>query len=283
MSRQYKRKVKLTIGDGINALIVEDLRVKFEISKDLQGYPNLAKIDIFNLNDDSRAKVKDEFSKVIFNAGYEDNVKQLFLGDIRNVIHSRQGVDFITTIYAADGDTDFQGSFVNTSLSEGVKIKDIVDIVVADFKDVVVGELQGLTGERDKLRGVILSGPSKDILNQYGNDYDFDWSVQDGVFETIGKDEAFNDVTTVSSQFGMLGSPSITELGADVRILLNPSILPNRRIKIESSAPQLALGNLYFRDIKKTLGEGFYKVQKVIHTGDTHGNDWYSDITGRAL
>ena len=40
--------------------------------------------------------------------------------------------DLITTIYAGDGDADFQGAFTNISLTDGAKIKEIVNTVVSD-------------------------------------------------------------------------------------------------------------------------------------------------------
>ena len=281
MGRQYLREYALTIGNGTEALEIKELRIAFEITKDILGFPNLARIDIYNLNDTSRGKVKDEFTKITFNVGYQNGVKQIFLGDIRNVVHARQGVDFITTIYAADGDRDFRESFTNVTFSEGATVKQIVQEVSKSFSEVTTGILDGLESTKDKLLGTTLSGDSSTILNQLGEDYDFDWSIQDNRLETINKDEAFDDVTVVSSQTGMIGSPSITELGADVKMLLNPRILPNRQIQIQSATPEYELGNLFFRGIKRTLGEGFYKVQKVVHTGDTESNDFFTTVTGR--
>jgi len=55
MPLQYKRKYELLIGAD-SGIKLSDLRVKFEITKDLTGYPNLAKIQIFNLSKSTRAK-----------------------------------------------------------------------------------------------------------------------------------------------------------------------------------------------------------------------------------
>ena len=79
----------------------------------------------------------------------------------------------------------------------------------------------------------------------------------------------------------MIGSPTITELGADVRTLMNPRLNPYRAVQITTPDAEINVGNLFFRTKVPTLGTGLFRINKVIHTGDTRGNDWTSAITGR--
>ncbi len=79
MSRQYKRKYSLTIDDNSGSIrIIENLRIRFEITKSLISHPNIAKIEIFNANQDTLSALQKKFTKITFNAGYEGSVRLLF-------------------------------------------------------------------------------------------------------------------------------------------------------------------------------------------------------------
>jgi len=283
MPLQYKRQYELLIGAAETGVRIVDMRIKFEITKDLTGYPNLAKIDIFNLSKETRAKIETEFDSVIFNAGYVDNVRLLFKGEIRNVTHLKQGVDTITTLFAYSGAKDFDTAKVNISFKEGTKVKNIVEHVIGSFKDVSHGIIEGLDDLGDKLQGVTLSGSSKDIMDNLASENNFEWSINDGVIDVIPNDKTIDKTFVINGVTGMLGSPTITEIGADVKSLLNPEYIPNGKIKIESLTQAVSLGDLNFRNINKTIGEGLYKIQKVTHVGDTHENQWDSTIVGVRL
>ncbi len=279
MPLQYKRDYELLIGD-LAGIRITGLRLKFEITKDLTGYPNLAKLEIFNLSKFTRDRIQDELENIILNAGYENNVKLLFKGQIRNVTHIKQGVDMITTIYAHDGAKDFDTAKTNITFKEGTTVKQIIESVIDTFKDTVKGSIEGLDNLGDKLQGVSLSGSSKDILDQYAQENNFEWSINNGELNIISKDKTLDRTFLITASTGMIGSPTITEIGADVKSLLNPEYIPNGKIKIESLTQNISLGDLNFRDIKKTAGEGIYKIRKITHVGDTHGDEWSSAIVG---
>lgn len=283
MSRQYIRAVELTIGNALTATVITGLRIQFTITKDLQGFPNLAEISIFNLSEDTRSKIQTEFENLVLKAGYEENLKTIFVGDLRNVTKTRMGPDIITTIFAADGNKDFSEGFYNKSFTDGSKITDIVNDVIGEFKEVSKGVVQGVSETAQKVFGGTFSGDSSEVLDQLGDENNFDWSIQNGKVDVIAHDSFVDEQTLINSQTGMINSPIITEIGIDVKTLLNPSVLPGRLIKVESVTPNFNLGNLNFRDINKTLGEGVYKVIKIIHNGDTHSNNWDSTITGSQI
>ncbi len=280
MPLQYLRDYELIVGEGERGLLITDLRIKFEVTKDLTSYPNLAQIQVYNLSKDSRARVEKDFTQCIFNAGYETGKKLLFKGQIRNVTHLKQGVDTITTIFAYDGSRDFDTAKTNITFKEGTNTKQIVEHVVSTFKETTKGVIQGLDNLKDKLSGVSLSGSSKDILDELGQENNFEWSINDGALNIIPKNQAIDRTIVITSATGMIGSPTITEIGADVTTLLNPEYIPNAKIKIESLTQAVALGDLNFRDINQTLGEGLYKIQKVTHVGDTHDTQWQSTLVG---
>jgi len=92
-----------------------------------------------------------------------------------------------------------------------------------------------------------------------------------------------DEAVLVNAATGMLGSPTVTEIGADVMTLLNPRMLPNKAFKIESVNTDIQLGNLFFRNVKRTNAEGTYKIQEVTFKGDSREGEWTSAVKGRII
>jgi len=120
-------------------------------------------------------------------------------------------------------------------------------------------------------------------MDQLAEENNFEWNITDEAINIIPKNETIDKTFLITSATGMLGSPTVTEIGADVKMLLNPELIPNGKIKVESITQNISLGDLKFRDINKTIGEGLYKIQKVTHTGDTHDNQWDSSVVGVSI
>lgn len=283
MSRQYLRDYELIVISS-KSKSIKELRLKFEITKSSRSYPNIARLELFNPNQETVNLLTEEDSFVIFNAGYKGNLGLIFKGKTRNVFSNKIGTERVLTIYAADGDKEWQEATYNKALSENLKLKDVVLELFSSLTsvgDLSIGELKGLESPADKLRGQVLTGSSKDILDKLANDYNFEWSIQDGELITteFNKPDS-SQAILVKQSTGMIGSPTLTEIGAEVTTLLNPKMLPNRRFKIESESTEISVGNLQFRDLKRTEAEGLYRAYEVIFTGDTRGESWYSTAKG---
>jgi hypothetical protein len=285
VSRQYKRAYSLSIStDGVNRNIT-GLRVSFKITKSLMSFPNLAEIEIYNPNKDTLSKLQTRYTDIALNAGYEGNVRLIFKGQIRNVFQRKMGPDRIVTVFAGDGEADWQNSIFNKTLSENIALKQIVTEIAQSFVDTTLGVLQGLDTPADKLRGQTLSGSSKDILDKLAEDYGFQWSIQDGNLITVPNEQVLENENAVliNQVTGMIGSPTITELGVNVTTLLNPELSPNRAFQVESAFADVAIGGIQFRELPRTSGEGLYKAFQVTFDGDTHGDNWFSVVEGRIL
>lgn len=81
----------------------------------------------------------------------------------------------------------------------------------------------------------------------------------------------------------MIGSPERTDVGVNVKNLLLPELRLGRRIKIESITESLNVGNLFFRKVPEVKNQGVYRIDKLIHNGDTHDNTWETQIFGRVF
>ena len=283
MALQFKRGYELRVVTASGkALVIKDLRIKFEISKDLFGFPNLGDIQIFNLSRDKITSMSEEFTLVELLVGYDGVLDKVFRGDIRNILSRRDGVDTITQIFAGDGEKATRRGVLSKTFASGVSLKKIIKEMAASF-NIPTAKLDGLDTTRTNQNGFTLSGPTSDLMDKLGEDYSFYWSIQDGELVTQDKDsyDKDNRVFNIDRSSGMIGSPTVTELGADVRTLLNPKINPYRAIQITTPDAEVNVGNLFFRTNIPTMGTGLFRVNKVVHAGDTRGSVWSSTITGR--
>lgn len=285
MSRQYKRAYELKITNSGTVRTIRDLRISFDITKSLISTPNLANIKLYNPNNDTVALLNGDDVNIQLSVGYGDNIRLVFKGDIVNFFQRRESVDRIVDMYARDGHKDWTNSTFNKTLSENISVKDSISEIISTFTDTAIGLINGLPEATDKLRGQTLSGASKDLLDMYASEYDFQWSIQDGEIIITPDDDtiATNEAVLITALTGMVGSPAITKIGADVSSLLNPLLQPNTPFKIESISSDVTLADTFFREIESTSAEGFYRIQEVNHVGDNYGESWLSTCKGITL
>ena len=284
MSKQFKRlyELNITTPTGLTRTI-KDLRINFEVTKSVLSYPNLARITLYNLAPDSLSALQTKFTKIVLNAGYEGNIKLVFTGEVRNVFQERNGTDKMTTLYAGDGQRSWQNSIFNKTFTESITVQTVIADLLNSFSDIGTGIIEGIPSVASNLLGQTLSGSSKDILDTLADEYGFNWSITDGIINTapIETPLQVSEAVLISAATGMIGSPTVTEIGADVTTLLNPLLMPESAFTIESINADIQLGNLYFRDVARTSAEGTYKTQEVVLKGDNREGLWTSTVKGR--
>jgi hypothetical protein len=89
-------------------------------------------------------------------------------------------------------------------------------------------------------------------------------------------------------KLSLIGQPQQTQYGVNFRVLLDPTV------QIKPPLPQVTVQNQYVRQapISYPLPSGTYLARPLVNTyvvvgvrftGDTRGNNWYSDITGFSI
>lgn len=289
MSSFYLRDARIVIED----LFTNDLRITFNVEKSLVGYPNKAQMQIFNLSQTSREKIEEEGLRVELYAGYidpnGDPIPLLFAGDIINVIHFKQEADWISTIYALDSANSLRNATINKTIAAGATADSILDELVNEIQGVTRGITEGLqnclNNRRSLLRKLQLTGDVKEWLRWLSEQCGFDYSVNDGILETTEPGVPLTDDAPfiINQNSGMIDSPQRTDVGVTVKNLLLPELRLGRRIQIQSVTEQLNVGNLFFRKPPPIKNEGVYRIDKLIHVGDTRDNPWYTEISGRVF
>jgi hypothetical protein len=106
------------------------------------------------------------------------------------------------------------------------------------------------------------------------------WHVVDGQLEIIKNDTTnSDDAIVLSAATGLIGTPAfeidegrklrtaaLYKKKLEIKSLLIPKLNPGRQVNLESK-----------------LFTGAYKIESVIHAGDTHGQEWASTTKVTAL
>lgn len=279
MSKLFGRKVQVTVGQrGEAGLLIENLRIVFKIEKTLEKIPNNSTVDIYNLAPHSRAAFERKKAAIRVTAGYGDEIKDIFTGDIATAVTKRTGADILTSIEAADGLLAYQSKEVDLSFAPGAKIGTILDSLLGQF-GLSKGEIQGIDVNDQYLNGAVFSGKIHDhidtlLYKQRG----LSWSIQDGKVQILPKSKgSIRKAIFLSPETGLIGSPfkrsvvnvdiakkvegKDAESGVNLKSLLNAELVPGRLVEVDAE-----------------FVKGVFKIEKVVHSGDTHGVSYYSDI-----
>lgn len=282
MSELFGRDFRVTLGTRLIRARPDDLekarptlRVTFQIVRSISADPNTAEVAIYNLSEASRSAIQEKDIPTIIEAGYVNNLAQLFSGNLTFARHERDGIDWISNFEAGDGSLAFQSSRINESFAPGTKIEAVIERVAECsglglgnlIEELDKGNFRGALTEFKK--GYSSSGKCINELKALTSSAGLNLSVQDGQVQVLREGGTNgDDAVVLSSSTGLIGSPEVGEDGiVTAKSLLQGKLSPGRPVRIES----------------KLIDDGFFRIEKVTHTGDTAGEDWYSEIEARPI
>ncbi|AOY96845.1 hypothetical protein BKK79_36125 [Cupriavidus sp. USMAA2-4] len=291
MTQQYLRKASLIIGeDGGKAIDLSSLRFQFDIRRGDMQTPNSARIRVYNVAPETANRVRDEFTRVVVQAGYEGNYGIVFDGTLIQARYGRENVtDSCLHLTCADGDRPYNFSVVSATLAAGSTTDDHVNVCLRSMENYGVGTGYIAPAVGKPLpRGKVMFGMAKDFLRLAAKTTSSVWSIQDGKLnmypETAYIPGAIPKITPSS---GLVGFPEQTRNGVSFRMLLNPSIKIGQIIELDNSTIQQyeyglsraeQVDNARIQQQNGLQGAGFYYVMRADHVGDTRGNAWHTEV-----
>lgn len=297
--RQYMRKASLIVGyneASRGALELNEFRFSFGIHRGDIQTPNYADIRVYNLDETTIQSIEKEFTRIVVQGGYEGQFGILFDGQIKQVRRGREDVDTYIDITAADGDSAYNFAVTAMSLAAGQTTPN--DQISAILKGMAeFGIQQGYAPEFDDgnalPRGKVLFGLSRDQMRKFCQSTSTSWSIQDGKLEVIPL-TSFKpgDAVVITAATGMVGLPQQTQNGISVKMLLNPNVKIGQLLKIDNASIQRLRYGLSPGDVAaytainqsvKVNNDGLYYVMVANHSGDTRGDDWYTDVVCLAV
>lgn len=283
---QFDRIARVTVGPGTgseNAILVEQLRISFNVKKTSKVSTNKASIDIYGLNTSSRTLINNLDNILILEAGYRQDggPEVLFIGNITKVMTVFQKAETITSIEVNDGSKVLRDTRVSLSYKAGTTVKTIMDELLPKFKIPIRFVDEQNASLKSFGNGFAAVGSAQVVLDKLADKIGYDWNIQNGELRLISK--LGSDKTRViklTPSTGLINSPvknleaegkanpSDTADGYELTCQLQPKIIPGGQIYVES----------------KSFSTGTtFKVESVTHKGDNHRGDWVSTATVIAL
>jgi len=262
----FDRKVYVTVAPNTGGVgkKLSGLRMNFSIEKHLETTPNPATLEIFNLSRETRALFEEEETQVMIDAGYGDNTGRIFSGDIMRCITRKEGPDFISRLDLADGFLALTQARVDRSFRESTAETDILKYAqdLLQAKNLKMRADAAINAAKAIFTGYVASGTARKVMDEYCENNDLEWSVQNGEIQVLLKGKITSDpYYKLNMSTGLVGSPTKSKGGVSCTTLMLPDLYPGRGILLDS---------LHIK--------GEYRVVKVIHNGDTHEGQFVTEI-----
>jgi len=274
----FGRRYRIIVSrpDGI-ALDVSQLRCTFKIQKTILQPPNFSEVVLYNLAPDTENSIIQEGNRIVVEAGYEgDQYGLIFDGDVIQPIRDKEdAVTYRLTLRSLDGDRFMNQGFVGFSVLKGQTSRSLVENVVSQAKvPSQLGSISDGFSNQELSRGKVVFGLAKDYLRQLAQSQDASFYVEDGKVNIVRMtDLPEGEITELSPQSGLIGTPVQTDQGVTFKCLLNPRIKINSLVHIDNSLIRAQMFQLG-QPIRNLDNDGIYRVIGVTYTGDTRGDPW---------
>lgn len=285
--RAYELAIRNSAGgvrvfDGIPTAENSPLQITFTVDQTPSSRRAYAEITIYGLNRKSRESVYEQFAQVTLKAGYQNAVGTIFEGNIENIEIGRQGSDTFVKLFCQAASGAFANIDISRSFGENTPQKEIIQAVAETFGLSVrfIGDFDSLPRA---LKGRSIDGPSQFILDSLSRSFAFDWFALNGEMLIVKEGSGFTAPPyRYKPTNGLIGTPEITEIGVDIKVLMNPFIRPYDQYTVESETGQLTFNAIYYkrREFPKTNGTGTNRVLSLVHEGDFYGDTWTTTLRG---
>ena len=286
MSNVYFERVCRVTVLNREAIIIQDHRIKFEVTKSIKQQENAAKIEIYNLSALTRKKIGLEQSIVQLEAGYKSNqgLIQIGQGTICQVASIRDKTDTISRFLLKDGLSNIKNTILSISYENDIKLKDLLGKIAAESK--LSLKVLGLDDNVMIKGGCVMLGGIDSQLNQLASSFDFKWSIQNNALLIVGnKQTNLEQILLLTPSTGLILNPETLKKPSQKLQKLKDKGQLSSEINLYTVQallqPQLQLNDVIAIESQDLNGK--FRVQKITHSGDTRGNEWYSDLEIRSL
>jgi len=260
MARLYLRKVIVTLRSPVGTpKSFSQLRVRFRCVKTRESKPNEMEVEIYNLSDQTRSELEQQNASIVLSAGYEESIETIFTGNIKKVVQSQEGPDIISKLEVADGGNAFRNARIQKGFPPGVKTRQAIEELIQSM-GLSRGSIEGVPNSQ-YANGLSLSGLARDRLDDLCRKNNLQWSIQNGSVQIVPNGGNTLDAPNIiSPDTGLIGSPNKTKKGVEFKTLLQPKLIPGRRIQLKS---RFISGN--------------FKLGRVTHNGDSQSGDFLTE------
>lgn len=260
-------------------LIELPLTIEFSINRGLQANINFLNLNIYNLSEEIRNNIfqdrypkfwgLDAYKKVIFVAGYEDDVNVLFMGNVYMCTSKREMGNIITNLQCLDGGFDIGGIYSSHTLAPKTTKQEAIEKLISDFEHIERGQVSLFPGIFE--RGTVLDGNTMLLLRKLTSNSVFvdlekihclryneyvipkPLTILNKMYPNKFPIIEYLNIPVINADTGLLQIPQRRDTTIVIDTIFNPSIGLGQMIEIVS---------LY-----QTQYNGIYKVVGIKHNG----------------
>jgi hypothetical protein len=285
----FDRTCRLEIGkiNQPDFLFDERFRITFDITKSITSDPKTSQIQVYNLAKNTRVKLRSLITQnnallraeqeqvlIYLYAGYKEytGAELLYIGNVSSISDKIVPPDIITTMMCTDNVNIYKRNVVSLSYKPGASSDGIMRAVAQQMNMPI--DDASVFNNINFAHGFAFIGTAKDAFDNLAKQTGVLWTAENGKIRVIPRNKSTNEsVIVISSKSGMINAPEKLESdgtdadtpdakeGWKVTSLLQPKLLPGRKVKIESN-----------------IISGIYVIDSVEHKGDTTTGDWQSVI-----
>jgi len=253
-----------------------------------------AEVTVWNLNDETLSAIQPptqgfskSVGKIVIQAGYVNgNYGQIYSGQVfqTRVIHENV-VDKKLVLNCIDGLQQLMNNYVSMTFSAGVNQQTVVKGIASQAQQPIeIGTLSDSLNSKQLPRGKVVFGEPKKFFREISQDNNGQFYFVDGQLNLttlldIPKGQSL--IIQPPPIGGLIGYPEQVDGGVKFTVLLNPLLklmYPPMSVTLMNTVinqQQVQYGSGTLPYVLSPSGE--YKVVKVVHHGDTRGNDWYTE------
>lgn len=246
------------------------LRVSFVVKMSDASEPNEATIRIWNLTEQVVSTMQEDDAVIRLLVGYDSEggaQHLIFEGDpISDGVKAElQGVDRILIVEAQDGGRAYTDSHIAEGFSTATSSGQLFQ-TIADAFGVTLGNVDGVVGDVDFPHGLSLTGQARELMDRVADLSGALWGIRDGALQVWEAGGTTGEEAVIfSAEAGnLIGSPSQTEDGVEVKALLAPTLRPGKPFRLES---QSISGDYVATDVEFRGDSGFATEYYVIARG----------------
>lgn len=302
----YNRVASLVIGQsGGQGRELKNLRFTFSIQKGSTKTPNKATVKVWNASPETRAMMEVIGNVLILKAGYSEDIGEItiFSGDVTRCLTVKDGADWVTDLELKDGFMEFRDKKVSLSFDKGVKAAQVLSDIAKRF-ELPVRNFPAEIDNKQYKDGFAFVGRVREAMTKACDYLGLEWSIQNREVQVIKKGGVLKKTAIViSEESGMIGSPSLesrtmTEKAAATEGITasQPGVRKTTKRDKDGNVQQmLQVGGYKVNSLlQPTLEPGgyvqlkavgidgeFFRIEQLTHTGDTHGQEWQTELTLR--
>lgn len=274
---------------------VSQLRCVFRTEHKADTAITMGTLVVYNMNIATEKSVIETGFQISIYGGYQEGQYwEIFTGDVVQIFRNLEdGVDYRLEIIAMKGAKGLYDNFVRANMAAGSEPRDIAKAIAKNAREkLVIKNISENLSSKPLPRGKVFYGtPAKYYRNicveqeaTYLEEADGSISIQK-VSDPIPE----GMVLELTPETGLVGTPVYGDDGIRIKMLLDARVQVNTLIRIDNELIRRQAANFSGAMGGKSAAmpqsqvfdqDGEYQVFSVVHSGDTWGDDWSTEVVG---